>query len=93
METASNIKFAQLLCSISMFKPACEYVGVCVVALPSTSTGLTGSMRDTISARSVKEALGHVTTWKTHNTIQYNTIFKKNKKHWTQVEQEKIIHR
>ena len=74
METASNIKFAQLLCSISMFKPACEYVGVCVVALPSTSTGLTGSMRDTISARSVKEALGHVTTWKTHNTIQYNTI-------------------
>lgn len=33
--------------------------------LPSTTTGLTGSMRDTISARSVKEALGHVTTWKT----------------------------
>lgn len=30
--------------------------------LPFTDAGLTGSMRDTISARSVKEALGHVRT-------------------------------
>lgn len=30
--------------------------------LPSTAAGLTGSMRETISARSVKEALGQVST-------------------------------
>lgn len=31
-------------------------------SLPSAAAGLTGSMRETISARSVKEALGQVTT-------------------------------
>lgn len=30
--------------------------------LPSTAAGLTGSMRETISAKSVKEALGQVST-------------------------------
>ena len=31
---------------------------------PSTVATLAGSMRDTISARSVKEALGQVRTWR-----------------------------
>lgn len=39
----------------------------CSIDLPSTWAGLTGSIRETISARSVKEALGQVTTCRTTN--------------------------
>lgn len=41
-------------------------VQVCTLSpdSPSTVAALAGSMRDTISARSVKEALGQVRTWR-----------------------------